>query len=149
MDKQIYKFTSVFTEIGHNVHRIKTECMAEFGLKSSHLFCLYYLYNNSPLCTTELLKLCCEDKGSLSRTIKYLKENGYIVSRNSLTNIYRVPLTLTEKGMNTGEKITKKISALFPLANSGISNEEKESMYKTLEKISTNLNKINVPHSAF
>ncbi len=145
MDENFHKFTSVFAEINHSMHRLKTECMAEFGLKSSHLLCLYYLYNESPLCTTELIKLCCEDKGSISRTVKELKEKGYIVSRNTLTNIYRVPIVLTQKGQETGEKLTEKIDSVMSKTSLGITNEEMTVMYKALKTIAENLNKIHKP----
>ena len=43
MDERFQKFTLLLTAVGRSIHRIKTEEMARFNLKSSHVSCLYYL----------------------------------------------------------------------------------------------------------
>ena len=148
MDEKFHHFMSVIYEINHLMHSLKTECMAEFGLKSSHLLCLYYLYNNSPLCTTKLIKLCCEDKGSISRTVKDLKEKGYIVSHAYLTNVYRAPLVLTEKGEQTGKIITEKINSVTNEISQNLTSDEASCMYSSLEKITKSLEKVST-HNTF
>ena len=59
---------------------VKNQEMAEYGLRSTHISCLYYLYTAKGLTATELCEKCEEDKASVSRAVDYLKENGYVTS---------------------------------------------------------------------
>ena len=64
--------------INHSIRKLKTEVMAEFDLRSTHLYCLYYLYRDCELTPGELCELCSEDKAAISRSLKYLEERGCI-----------------------------------------------------------------------
>ena len=84
--------------------------MAEYGLRSVHVTCLYYLYSSESLTATELCELCEEDKATISRALDFLEENGYIVCETMQSKRYKAPLLLTEKGAEVGKKITDKIN---------------------------------------
>ena len=54
--------------------------MTEFGLKGTHVMCLFFLHHTPEgLTAAQLCQLCAEDKAAISRTIATLKEKGYIV----------------------------------------------------------------------
>ena len=84
MKERFKTFTVLIMEINRYIHKIKTEEMSEFDLKSPHVSCLYYLYKAGELTAKELCDISKEDKASVSRSIEYLETNGFI-SCNSTT----------------------------------------------------------------
>ena len=118
--------------------------MQEFGLKSAHVSCLFYLYRHDEgLTASQLSALCDEDKGALSRSLDFLEDNGYIIcEHNQDKKKYRARLKLTEKGQVVGEKIFDITESAVELGSNGISEKEREVLYKSLETISENLKKI-------
>ena len=78
---EIYRFklfTSLMSKINKSIRKIKAMEMAEFNLKSTHVSCLYYLYEEDTLTAKELCDICEEDKAAISRTLDYLESNGYL-----------------------------------------------------------------------
>lgn len=116
--------------------------MAEFHLKGPHVTCLYYIYKMKSLTSSELCDISLEDKAAISRSIDYLEKNGYLTCKYPFSKRYRAPLILTEKGMVTAEKIAKKVDAVLDSAGVGVSDDEREILYRSLTAISENLEKI-------
>lgn len=94
-------FVTSITQIYRHMQKIKQLEMTEFGLRGSHVMCVYNLSRHkNGLTPTELCTLCEEDKGAVSRTLSELKKLGYI----NYTPIifgekkYRQKITLTEEG---------------------------------------------------
>lgn len=119
------------------IQRIKSFEMLEFGLKGTHVMCLFFLHHDpGGLTAAQLCQLCAEDKAAISRTIATLAELGYIDCGDKK---YRAPLTLTL----TGEALAVKIDALIEqwvgLGGDGLSEEERSAFYYALERISANL----------
>ena len=54
MEERFQAFTVLITGISRSIHRIKTEEMSEFELRSSHVSCLYYLFKENELTAKEL-----------------------------------------------------------------------------------------------
>ncbi|MBE6608724.1 MAG: hypothetical protein E7633_09245 [Ruminococcaceae bacterium] len=142
MQERFNTFTVLIAKINRTIRRIKTEKMAEFDLKSTHVSCLYYLYINETLTSKELCDICMEDKASVSRSIEYLENNGYIKPAEKESKRYKRLLELTEKGKTVGERLFEKINNILDQASDGISNDERDTMYRSLESISDNLQKI-------
>ena len=139
MEERFQTFTGLITEINRCIHKIKTEEMAEFDLKSSHVSCLYYLYKMVSLTARELCDLCREDKANISRAIKYLENNGYLVCTSKCIKRYQSPLRLTELGKQVGERISAKIDHILEQASAGLTEEQRVAMYRALDLISGNL----------
>lgn len=141
MDEKYKIFTVLMASINRSIRKIKTEEMAEFHLKSPHVSCLYYLYKKNTLTAKELCDICEEDKANVSRALDYLKTNGYLVRHTEDNKKYKIHLTLTEMGKATACKIAEKIDRILEEAGEGISEEDREIMYRSLSLISTNLQK--------
>ena len=139
MQDRFENFTVLMTRINRSIRRLKTEEMKNWGLKSHHVSCLYYLYRSSSLTATELGEICEEDKASLSRAIETLEKDGYIVCNSKAQKRYRTPLELTEKGKQAGKLISDKVDKVLAATAEGISDEERAIMYKCLEKICLSL----------
>ena len=135
-------FTVLIASISRCIRRIKSEEMAEFQLKSHHVSCLYYLYKSDSLTARELCDICEEDKANISRSIKQLEAEGYILCHSRAAKRYQSPLELTEKGRMVGKRITEKIDAVLEQSGSGMSEEERQIMYRGLSMVSENLHRI-------
>ena len=142
MEHRFETFTLLIASINRCIRKIKSEEMAEFNLKSPHVSCLYYLYKSDSLTASELCDMCEEDKANISRSIKFLEENGYIVCRTNLQKRYQSPLSLTEKGRRVGQHINDLINKMLEHASEGLSEEERIILYRSLSLINTNLQHI-------
>ncbi len=142
MEHRFETFTVLIASISRSIRKIKSEEMAEFDLKSPHVSCLYYLYKSDRLTARELCDLCDEDKANISRSIKYLEENGYITCHSRTQKRYQSPLELTDKGRRVGEFITERIDSVLRMAGDGISEEHRAILYSALSKIGYNLQKL-------
>jgi DNA-binding MarR family transcriptional regulator len=101
MNERFETFTVLIAKVSRNIRKIKIMEMAEYGIRSAHVSCLYYLYTE-PFCAAELCERCEEDKATISRTLDSLEENGFIVCEAKTAKRYKSPLTLTEKGKEAG-----------------------------------------------
>lgn len=142
MKERFKTFTVLIMEINRYIHKIKTEEMSEFDLKSPHVSCLYYLYKSGELTAKELCDISKEDKASVSRSIEYLETNGFISCNSTAKKRYKAILTLTEKGREIGAALAKKIDAILEQASVGLSEENRAVMYETLSLIHDNLENI-------
>ncbi len=136
MEERFENFTSLIASINHAIKKLKAEIMSEFDLKSTHLYCLYYLHRAGTLTATELCDICAEDKALISRTVKHLEERGYIERSDKR---YRAALSLTEEGRAVAERISEYANSYFRMARQGISPEDREVLYRSLNLINDNL----------
>ncbi len=141
MEERFKTFTLLMNCINRSIYKLKTAGMAEFKLKSSHVSCLYYLYKEE-MTAKELCELCNEDKANISRAVKYLQENGYLVCRSRTRKKYLAPICLTDKGKEVAGGIADKIDRVLESVSEGLSEEERISMYHGLTVVSENLQKI-------
>ena len=142
MYQRFKSFTVLMLSINRAIHKIKTEEVAEFNLKSQHVSCLYYLYKENSLTAKELCDICEEDKSYVSHSIKFLESNGFIECGQDAKKRYKAELTLTEKGLDVAKRIALKIDAAFTHASDGLSESDRESLYKSLNIVNANLQKM-------
>lgn len=134
-------FTVLIAKINRSIKKIKNEEMAEFGLKSPHVSCLYYLYKEDSLTAKELSDICDEDKASISRSIDQLEKNGYLYCNSESKKRYKAPLVLTEKGRTIAKQITEKIDSVLEFVGEALCDGERDRFYKSLNAVSDNLQK--------
>lgn len=131
-------FVSGITSCYKYIQRIKSMEMTEFGLKGTHVMCLYYLRQNpAGLTASQLCGLCAEDKAAISRTVSELRSQGYITSLSQ--KAYRAMLTLTSAGQELARKFDSLIEGWVTAGGDGLSDEERFDFYKSLSIISENL----------
>ncbi len=139
MKERFETFTVLINKISRNIKRIKNQEMAEYGLRSTHVSCLYYLYSKRSVTATELCEKCEEDKATISRSLDFLESNGYLTCDAKHAKRYRSPLVLTEKGMEAGKRITDKVNRVLEKTGIGLTEEERAAFYRYLSIISRNL----------
>lgn len=143
MENRYQIFTVLLNQITRSIHKIKTEQMIQFDLKSAHVSCLYYLYTlDKELTSKELCDACNEDKAHISRALDDLEKKGYITCSDIKAKRYRSPLRLSQKGKEVGKYITSTIENILFKASEGLSLEQRNTMLFCLECISENLNEI-------
>ena len=144
MENRFSKFTLLISNINRSINKIKSAEMGRFDLKSSHVSCLYYIYKNSEssLTASELCSLCDEDKGTISRALNNLEDNGYIECTYDSKKKYRAKLFLTKKGCEIGQKIVKISDDIVEFASKDLSEKDRVILYKSLDNIACNLNKL-------
>ena len=131
-------FVSGITSCYKYIQRIKSMEMTEFGLKGTHVMCLYYLRQNpAGLTASQLCGLCAEDKAAISRTVSELRSQGYITSLSQ--KAYRAMLTLTSTGQEIARKFDHLIEGWVTTGGDGLSDEERSDFYKVLSTIADNL----------
>ena len=138
MEDRFEQFTVLIARINRAVRRIKAEEMADFGLKGPHVSCLYYLSVSGELTAAELCERCEEDKAAVSRSLEELEQLGYVTCRSSGRR-YRAPLGLTEKGRRLCRALTEKVGRVVAEASAGLTEPERQTMYRALSIISGNL----------
>ena len=73
---------------------------------------------------------------SVTGALRQLVQLGYIVYNT------HYPVQLTEEGKRAAEQVRKRAAVAVELAGNGLSPEERETFYKALELITTNLQKL-------
>ncbi len=142
MNQRFETFTVLIAKINRNIRKIKNQEMADYDLRSVHISCLYYLYLSDALTATDLCEKCEEDKATISRALDYLEENGYLTERETSAKRYKSPLLLTEKGAETGRRITDKVARALEETGTGLSEAELAEFYRCLRIISDNLDNL-------
>ena len=131
-------FVSGITACYKYIQRIKSMEMTEFGLKGTHVMCLYYLRRNpAGLTAAQLCGLCAEDKAAISRTVSELRSRGYITTLSE--KAYRAMLTLTTAGQELARKFDHLIEGWVTAGGDGLTDEERTDFYKSLAIIAENL----------
>ena len=131
-------FVSGITSCYKFIQRIKSMEMTEFGLKGTHVMCLYYLRRNpAGLTAAQLCGLCAEDKAAISRTVSELRSRGYITTLSE--KAYRAMLTLTAAGHELARKFDHLIEGWVTAGGDGLTDEERMDFYKALSSITENL----------
>lgn len=137
MIERFESFVTGITVCYKYIQRIKSAEMTEFGLKGTHVMCLFFLHHNPEgITATRLCRLCAEDKAAVSRTVSELQKEGYIASGEKR---YRDPLRLTEKGEETAKQMDSIIEQWVGFGGAGLSDEDRAAFYRALELISNNL----------
>ena len=138
MTNRFQDFLTGITMCYKYIQRIKNAEMTEFGLKGTHVACMFYLnHNPEGLTAAQLCSLCAEDKASISRTVRDLRQKGYIEEGSGRT--YRALLRLTPAGAEIAGRMEPVIAEWVGIGGVGLTDEQRTSFYDTLHLISENL----------
>ena len=142
MTNRFETFTVLIADINNNIRRLKAKKMDKYNLKSQHLTCLFYLSKDDGLTMKQLCDMTRQDKAGLSRSIDYLENNGYVYCEDDVKKRYNSELKLTEKGRKVAVEFTNIIDDVLNDANNWTSDKDRLIMYKSLNSINENLQKI-------
>ena len=138
MNQRFQNFLTGITVCYKYIQRIKNAEMTEFGLKGTHVACIFYLnHNPEGLTSAQLCALCAEDKASISRTVAFLRQQGFIEPGGAKN--YRTPLRLTDAGREVAKQMEPAIREWVNIGGIGLTDEQRTSFYDTLALIADNL----------
>jgi DNA-binding MarR family transcriptional regulator len=126
--------------IHKSINKIKFDTAPFLGVKSVHVFWLYELaMHPEGLTAAEIAAVSMIDRSLVSREIAALKRGGYVeCEETGSKRNYNARITLTEDGKQLAEKITREAIEVQSKVDAGITDEELESFYLTLEKLYKN-----------
>ena len=114
--------------------------MDTFGLKGSHVMCLFNLgQNEKGLSATELCKICHLDKAAVSRILPALQAEGYIYPDIKGEQKYRIKYRLTDEGKKIADALNLLITNVVTRCGSGLTISERENFYNSFAVITKNL----------
>ena len=142
MEERFTTFTVLVASLNRSIHWLKTDAMARFELKSSHVSCLYYVHKHEAITAKALCEICGEDKANVSRAIKYLEQKGYLECSAKGQKRNQGPLVLTAKGREVASYITERIDNVLTQASAGLDERDRTVMYTSLALIEDNLAKL-------
>ena len=143
MIRRFKEFTKNISFAYKYIIKIKSAAIKEFGLKGSHVMCLFYIgESENGLTATKLCKLCGEDKAAISKSLSALVELGYVELENDENKKYRSKYFLTNSGKKVKNALDFKIADVVSDGGIGLTEEEREVFYSALQKIVDNLEMI-------
>lgn len=133
-------FVTGITACHKYIQRIKAMEMTEFGLKGTHVMCLFYLHHHSEgLTAAQLCQLCDEDKAAISRALSELEARGYLHTQPTAGKKYRAQVLLTPNGEKVAQRMDSLIESWVTVGGDGLTDQQRSDFYRALELIASNL----------
>ena len=130
------KFSLAISELNRNWHRIAAEEMEAYGLKSSHAVYLTALARSGEgLTAPRLCEIVGKDKADVSRMMNILILKGLAEKKGGHHNGYGGAFTLTKKGREAAEQVSRRAALAVELAGQDLSPESRENFYEALDSI--------------
>ena len=139
------RFSFSISEIYRYWHKIAADEMERYELIGPYAvyFTTMYRYPEG-ITAVKLGELCSRDKSDVSRAISVLEKKNLVVKEGVNQNLYRALLKLTPKGKELAEQINKKAKMAVEYGGKGLSDEQREIFYNSLELIAGNLQKLSL-----
>ncbi len=134
------KLALLIDGIHKSIHKMKVEAAPHLGVKAVHVFWIYELMNHKDgLTATELASETMIDRSLVSREINVLKKKGFVRTEEGTgKRNYNARIFLTDEGKTLANKIIERVKKVQADVDCGITEEELDSFYKTLTKLSGN-----------
>ena len=140
MIQRFETFVTAITQINRSIQKLKAQEMADFGLKGTHVMCLFQLRKHPEgLTCAQLAQSCEEDKAAISRVLTDLRDKGLVASPEADGRRYRAAVTLTEAGQAISRRMDQKIIDAVQTAAQGYTPEERSIFYHVLLQVADNL----------
>lgn len=144
MENRFEVFVTSVMSIYRCIQKLKNTEMASFGLKGSHVMCLFQLlHHGDGLSSAELCALCEEDKAAISRSTAELEERGLICRPvTGEKKSYRLKFQLTDAGRTVAGEINTVIGRIVNQASADLTDGERALFYGALDQIARNLHQL-------
>lgn len=143
MQSRYEQFSSAISAIYHHIQRIEREEMIRCGGKGTFAQYLAALHRHpAGLTSAQLSENCDRDKAAVSRAVAEMEALGLIIREGEGDNLYRARLRLTESGRQTAKFVIERAEAAVAAGGSGLTDEDRATMYAALALIARNLETI-------
>lgn len=141
MFSRFESFVTFINQLYRSIQKIKSREMTEMGLKGTHVMCLFYLDRHPEgLTAAQLCNHCMEDKAAVSRAVNKLEAKGLVTLEESEgQRRYRSKIRLTKAGKQITCKMMRLIAEIVDKGGEGLTDEERETFYRSLGMIAKNL----------
>lgn len=137
------RFSQALSVLTRYWHKIAADEMEKYGLKGPFSVYLITLRRHEEgLTAARLSELCGRDKADVSRAVSVMEKSGFVQKRRVGRNLYRAKILLTEAGIIAADHIAERADLAVQTGGYGITEEEREVFYHTLETILRNLEQI-------
>ena len=137
MISRFEQFSFAISGIYRSIQKIERDEMERYGLKGGYAQYLVAMARHPQgLTSAQLCEICDLDKAAVSRSIGEMEERG-LLERLAVNN--RAKLRLTEKGLAAADYVSRRAQQAVSVAGSGLSEEDREVMYRALESIAAHL----------
>lgn len=137
------EFSFAIYDIQRCWSKTASDGMELYGLKGSYAAYLIAMKKRPEgITAAQLGSLCGRDKADVSRAAAVLESKGFIKKESGSGNLYRAKLVLTPEGEFITDSIIKKALIAEQIAGNGVTEEERESFYRTLEKVRDNMRRL-------
>lgn len=137
-------FSQGFKSVVKDIKRKESSYMKKYGLRSVHLSCLLLIsLRGGGMTVTELAKESNTDKALISRIIRELLDDGFVLTEaHGEEKIYNKKYFLTHRSEEIVADVNTDIGEYMAEARSGISAEDMIKFYETLAALSYNISLI-------
>ncbi len=137
-------FLQTFERILKNIKRIASPVMQSYGLRGGHLSCLLALSRvKEGLTVTDLARECFVDKALISRLIRELCEEGYVMAPGALTEKnYKKKYVLTPRAEEILQEIYLQINGYVAKANESVDPTDLGIFYHVLSEFDKNIEQL-------
>ena len=143
MFSRFEQFCTAVSMIHHSIQKIQRVEMARYGLKGPHAQCLLIISQYPEgITAARLCEICERDKAAISRTVAELEEAGLLTRQEQNGVRYRVPLVLTEAGLNAAREVNAVACRAVEQAGAGLNDSQRAVFYDVLGHIAQNLHAI-------
>ncbi len=134
------RFTALISSGHRSVQKIQRDEMEKYGLKGA--FAQYLLAMArfpDGISATELCEVCDRDKAAVSRIFAELESKALICRADPGESQYRARMALTPAGKEAAEYVKRRATVAVELAGQGLSEEDRQIFYASLDRIAANL----------
>lgn len=132
------RISNSLTTLQKNLERAKSLRARPLNLKNGEVLVMYLFYDNPDgLSAEQLSRVCMLDRSLISRSLRSLSAKRLITCPRVAEGKrrYGSKLILTEEGRRVGGIVKQHVREAQAFLREGITDEELEIMYSTLEKL--------------
>ena len=135
-------FYQSFNSIVKDIKKMEMAYMSEYCLRAVHMGCLIYIGSSEKgMTVTELAKACDKDKALISRTLKELMDDGFVITHSS-AKTYNKRYLLTPKSEEIVYAINNDIERYIVAARGDSPDEDIDTFYRVLANFVKNISLI-------
>ena len=134
------QFSFIVSGINRHIQKLEHDEMIKHGYKGAFAQYLVAMRRYPQgITAAQLSEICDKDKAAVSRIVAEMLEKGLIVRKAASETMYRAKLTLSAEGEKVAAYIADRASAAIEAMGSELSEEQRKTLYKTLDTISDKL----------
>lgn len=143
MISRFERFSLAITKAYRSLRRIECSTMGKYGLRGHSAIYLITLYKYpGGLTSAKLSELCGRNKSEVSRELSSLEAAGLVEKICNAGKAYRAQVKLTDNGRDAALKLAELATTATGIVSDGISDDNIQLFYSTMEHISGNLEKV-------